>query len=196
VAGQIYNFFLVHAKKDTEQTYQMYVGSTPDVKLIRANIANAPFIISSGTGDQTTLITTYDKTSGILTVTLNLSAFEKYFASAAKDLCVPKTFCDWDPNDGKCVGKAGFGNLTPDERNIACSYAGKDIDCPTGGCVGFSVKLPDSFTANDQTTQMGIPSKQAVCFPKGANWSVTREQVPSSLAGVCSKAPMTTDFCS
>ena len=26
VAGQSYNFFLVHAKKDTEQTYQMYVG--------------------------------------------------------------------------------------------------------------------------------------------------------------------------
>jgi hypothetical protein len=100
----------------------------------------------------------YDATSGILTVTLDLSGFAKDFASAAKDLCVPQTFCDWKPDDklptgGTCVGKAGFGNLTADERNLTCSYAGKDIDCPSGGCVGFSVKLPDKFSADDQTTK-------------------------------------------
>src|SRR6266480_2943244 len=50
MAGKTYNFFLVYANKDTEQTYQMYVGTglTPatDVKLIRANIDSAPFTIS------------------------------------------------------------------------------------------------------------------------------------------------------
>jgi hypothetical protein len=187
VGGNTYNFFLVYAKKDTEQTYQMYVGTglTPatDVKLIRASIDSAPFTISPGTGNQTTLLPTYDSTTGILTVTLNLSAFAPAFASAAKDHCVPKTFCDW--NGSKCVGKAGgFGNLADDERNIACSYAGKDIDCPTGGCVGFSVKLPLGFVANDQTTKM-LLSKQAVCFPNDANWNVPPVQVDSSLAGCC-----------
>ena len=42
----------------------MYVGpefdKTTGVKLIRANIVNAPFKISPGTGDQTTLTTEYD----------------------------------------------------------------------------------------------------------------------------------------
>ena len=203
VAGNTYHFFLVYAKKDTEQTYKMYVGpefdKTTGVKLIRANIVNAPFKISPGTGDQTTLTTEYDASTYILTVRLNLSAFGDNFISAAKDLCVPKTFCDWD--GGKCVGnnkagfgnnKAGFGNLTPDERNIACSYAGKDIDCPTGGCVGFSVTLPNKFQANDLTT---MPSALAQCFPKDAKWNVPLKNAdPPELAGACSQALMKTDF--
>jgi hypothetical protein len=195
VGGKKYDFFLVYAKKDTEQTYKMYVGPGlnpgTDIELIRAGVVNAPFKISSGAGNSTTLKTEYDGT--ILKVTLNLSAFEKDFASAAKDLCVPKTFCDW--NGSKCVGKAGFGNLTADERNIACSYAGKDIDCPTGGCVGFRIKLPEGFQANDQTTNSNIPSKLAQCFPKDANWNITPVAAPSSLAGACYQAPMKTDFC-
>lgn len=189
------DFFLVYAKKDTEQAYKMYVGPgfnpATDVELIRAHVGNAPFKISSGAGNSTTLKTEYD--GAILKVTLNLSAFANDFASAAKDLCVPKTFCDW--NGSKCVGKAGFGNLTADERNIACSYAGKDIDCPTGGCVGFRVMLPAGFQANDQTLTMGIPSKQKECFPQDSNWTVKPVQAPSSLAGACYQAPMKVDFC-
>ena len=107
-------------------------------------------------------------------MTLKLSPFAEDFDSAAEDLCVPKTFCDWDLNGSKCVGKPGFGNLTADERNIACSYAGKDIDCPTGGCVGFSVTLPEDFQANDRTT---IPSALAQCFPK-ENWNVPLPRLP------------------
>jgi hypothetical protein len=194
VGGKKYDFFLVYAKTDTEQTYKMYVGTgfTPatDVELIRANVVNAPFVITRGVGNSTTLTTKYDGT--ILTVTLNLSAFANDFASARKDLCVPKTFCDW--NGSKCVGKPGFGNLTDDERNIACSYAGKDIDCPTGGCIGFRVKLPAGFQANDQTKN--IPSSLAQCFDrKDTNWNVTPAQVDSGLAGACSSAQMKTDFC-
>jgi hypothetical protein len=202
MGGKKYDFFLFYAKKDTEQTYKMYVGPgfnpATDVELIRANIANAPFKISPGAGNATTLKPQYDKTSGILTVTLNLSAFAKDFASAAKDLCVPKTFCDW--NGSKCVGNlklGGFDHLTADERNIACSYAGKDIDCPTGGCVGFRVTLRATFKAEDQTKTSNFSSKLAQCFPKDANWNVKPLKAPSSLAGAaCSNAPMKEDFCS
>ena len=200
VGGNTYDFFLLYAKEDTEQTYQMYVGpgfkTDTDVKLIRADIRNAPFKISSGTPDPKILNTKYDST--ILKVTLNLKAFANDFASAAKGLCVPQTFCNW--NGSKCVGKAGVGNLTADERDIACGYAGKDKDCPTGGCVGFSVKLPSGaagFQANDQTTTMEIPAKHKECFPKDTNWNVNLKplEAPSSLAGTCYQAPMKADFC-
>jgi hypothetical protein len=54
-----------------------------------------------------------------------------------------------------------------------CGHAGEDIDCPTGGCAGFSVTVPAKFMANDQTVTMGILSTLASCFPKDANWNVT-----------------------
>ena len=149
-----------------------------------------------GTGNQTTLTKKYERATGILTVTLNLSAFTNDFASAAKDLCVPKTFCDW--NGSKCVGKVGFGNLMPKERNIACSYAGKDVDCPTGGCVGFQVTLPKGFQADDRTAKPGFFSelKLKQCFPKDANWNVTPVKADSEVAGTCYQAPMKPpDFC-
>lgn len=196
VGGKAYDFFLVYANADTEQTYRMYIGpgltndkfdKDKDVELIRANVVNAPFQISPGTGDCTILDTKYDTNTGLLTVKLNLKAFEKDFADAAKGSCVPKTFCDW--NGSKCVGKADpptpvGRNLTPDERNITCSYAGKDIDCPTGGCVGFRVKLPSSFDPQDQTTKQGIASKIKQCFPK-ANWDLDPKSASSELAGSC-----------
>jgi hypothetical protein len=196
-----YDFFLVYAKKDTEQTYQMYIGpgfdkdkfdTDRDVKLIRADVRTAPFTISSGAGgDSTTLKPTYNSGTGLLTVTLNLSAFANDFTGAAKGLCQPQTFCNW--NGSKCVGKVGVGNLTPDERDIACGYAGKDIDCPTGGCVGFSVTLPAGFQANDQTMKTGFFSSLKKCFPK--EWDVKPVQASSDLAGACYQAPMDPDFC-
>ena len=133
-----------------------------------------------------------------MTVTLNHSAFANAYKSAAQNLCVPKSICDW--NGSKCVGKTGvFTNLTQEERNITCSYAGKDVDCPTGGCVGFSVKLPggqNGFVAKDQTVTLGLTAQLAQCFPKDANWNKTPQAAPASLAGeACFKAPIKRDFC-
>jgi hypothetical protein len=197
--GKTYDFFLVHGTPRTEQTYKMYVGpgfnKDAGVKLIRANVSNAPFVINPGTGgNPSTLTTNYD--GAILTVTLNLSAYANDFASAAKDLCVPKTFCDW--NGSKCVGKTGvFPSLTQDERDITCSYAGKDIDCPTGGCVGFSVALPAGFVAKDQTTvnNSQLVKGLAQCFPKDDKWNVNPVAAPKGLAGACFIAPIKADFC-
>jgi hypothetical protein len=68
----------------------------------------------------------------------------------------------------KCVDKTGvFINLTKEERDITCGYAGKDVACPTGGCVGISVNFPggpEGFVANDHITKMNPPSKLAMCF--------------------------------
>ena len=171
VGGKTYDFFLVYAKKNTEQTYQMFVGWKFDpetgVKLIRANTVNAPFVVCPTAGpekckdvpvggDNTTLTKSYDSSTGILTVTLNLSAFADDFKVAAKNLCLPETFCEFSPS-GQCVGKSGgLGNLTYAERTITCGRAGEDVDCPNHGCVGFQVTLPaagkEGFEADDQTT--------------------------------------------
>ena len=104
VAGKKYDFFLVYANKDTEQTYQMYVGpgfnKATDVELIRANIGNAPFEITPEIRDNSRpWRRKYD--GNILTVTLKLSAFAEDFDSAAEGLCVPKTFCDWNWNGSR-----------------------------------------------------------------------------------------------
>jgi hypothetical protein len=196
--GKTYDFFLVYATKDTEQTYQMYVGPVkPDVKPIRVLIDNYPFTIKDGEASALKQVTYQN---GILTVTLNLSTFAEAFNTAREKLCVPETFCHWDSPAKKCVGNAGVlnTNLTQEERDIACGYAGKDVDCPEGGCVGFSVSLPPGFVANDQTTKEEWPSKLATCFPKDANWNVTPKRAATELAPVCEngkKAEMKQDFC-
>jgi hypothetical protein len=94
----------------------MYVGPgfirATDVKLIRVNIGNAPFVICPDPknpncqpvgGNSTTLNTSYD--SIILTVSLNLSAFANDFTSAAKALWVPSFFVNRRSADagGKAV---------------------------------------------------------------------------------------------
>jgi hypothetical protein len=213
VGGKKYDFFLVYAKKNTEQTYEMYVGDKfdpeTDVKLIRANIASAPLVICPGAGtdkckdpigDESALDKSYDSSTGILTVKLNLSAFANDFESAAKDLCLPESFCQFSDRDNKCVGKpGGLGNLTQAERNITCGRAGEDVDCPKGGCVGFRVTLPADFGAKDQTTASGsaLVRRLTECFPDDSNWKVTPIAAPSDLAGACvdKNAPMKADFC-
>jgi len=221
VGGKTYNFFLVYAKEKTEQTYQMYVGPGFDpktgVKLIRADLENPPFVIcpnedkdkpqckSPVGGDPSTLQTSYDPSTDLLTVTLNLSAFANDFTTVAKELCQPTTFCEFLGN--KCVGKPGvvgksdgLGNLTQAERNITCGRAGEDADCPKGGCIGFSVTLPAGFVAQDQTTanDSALVKNLTTCFPHDANWDITPTKAPTDLAGACvgANAPMKTDFCS
>ncbi len=198
--GKTYDFFHVYATKDTEQTFQMYVGPglnpATDVKLIRVNIVNAPFKISPDIGDFTTLKVQYDNTgispTYVLTVKLDHSAFANQYASAAQSLCLPKSFCTWNATTKKCEGNDG---VTGSDRDIACGYAGKDVDCPTGGCLGFSVKLPGGFTASDQTAKLGLTAKLAKCYPKNADWDVTPQAAGSPLAGACFNAPIQKDFC-
>jgi hypothetical protein len=192
----------------------MYVGSGFDpatgVKPIRTDITTAPLVIcpSAGAekckdvpvgGDSTTLTKNYVRSTGILTVTLNLSAFEKDFKNASKGLCLPANFCELTPTD-QCVGKpGGLGNLTQEERNITCGRAGEDVDCPKGGCVGFQVTLPQGFKAEDQTTanNSALVKGMATCFPDDATWNVRPAAASDTLAGSCygDNAPMKKDFC-
>ena len=200
-AGQTYNLFFVYGTPDIEQTYQMYVGpglnwdpvkkTSTNVKLIRASIVSVPFVITPGTGgDANTLKLDYD--GNILTATINLSAYAGDYATAAQDLCLPSSFCTYDTTAKKCKGAgAGMGTLFPsltqDEQDLACTYAGKDIDCPTGGCVGFSVTLPTGFVAQDQTTTDNLLAPQLACFPEDTNWNIFPAAALPNLAGSCAR---------
>ncbi|MCI0737127.1 MAG: hypothetical protein L0Y50_12800, partial [Beijerinckiaceae bacterium] len=209
MGGETYDFFYVFSTPDTQQTYKMFVGKNlakmPDVKPIRVNIKTAPLVITPDT--QRSALSpppAYDPKDGILTVTLNLKAFKPDYDSARIDHCVPKTFCAW--NGSKCVGKPDvyppltLAELTQAERNATCAYAGKDIDCPTGGCVGFSVTLPEGFVANNQTAANGnaLLKPLAKCFPNDDIWNNKElKPAPSTLAGACTpaKARLKCDFC-
>ncbi len=211
--GKTYDFFHVYATKDTEQTFQMYVGPGFDtvngVKLIRVSIASAPFVITPDTVNtcsetSTTCNVKYDSGANILTVNLNMAAYAGDFATALANHCAPASFCTIVGQ--KCqrnVNATPISNLTNIDQDRACAHATDDVDCPTGGCVGFSVKLPGGvggFMANDQTTKNNLLGPLATCFPKDANWNVTPLAALAPLAGSCfpqqTHAPLTTDFCS
>jgi hypothetical protein len=219
--NQTYDFFLVYAKTASEQTYQMFVGKGLDpgvvansVKQIRVDVTNAPFKIRDTTAKEPSAISppNYEPSTGILTVNINLKNYTNEFAAAVKNLCVPKTYCHTDSITGKCVGNDTVlpSNVTKAERDITCSYAGEDVDCPADltnpanppghpiGCVGFSVTLPGGFMALDQTTKSvpPIPKQLATCFPLDVNWSVILKPAPVGLAGKeCVNALIKEDFC-
>ena len=196
VAGQKYDFFDVFAKVDTEQTFQMYVGPRFDtvngVQLVRVNIVNAPLKIDpdpvysckEGPADGTACKFMYNSANEILTVNLNFGPYAAQFTSAKQALCVPKLFCQSTSNG--CTGISGaLGNLTDAERNTTCGYAGKDVDCPTGGCVGFRVTLPGGFAANNQSMVAELPSKLAMCYPNDARGNKFWNKGPQKNLGTC-----------
>jgi len=168
-----------------------------------------------------------EQSEDILQVTLNLSAYANDYASASQSLCLPQTVCHLVDGQcvaqpvtsggfaqdrpflpfverfgGPGVQQAAFNvapfePLTPEERDLTCSYAGKDVDCPTGGCVGFSFTLPADFVAADQTLHKNLPmSGLTACFPNDANWNFTPKEADQELAGACYQAPLEADFCS
>jgi len=173
----------------------MFVGAGLDpttvlkrMKPICVNVVIAPLKTSPDTlKPGPTPPRTYDRSTGILTVTLNLSVFANDFTSAVRVLCVPQLFC-----------QLSASKRVPSAIPPAVTRA-RGIDCPTGGCVGFSVTLPAGLVVSDQTiaNNGALVQSLATCFPKDANWNVTPMAAPSRLVGTCVNVPMnkTGDFC-
>jgi hypothetical protein len=172
----------------------MFVGAGLDpttvlkrMKPICVNVVIAPLKTSPDTlKSGPTPPRTYDRSTGILTVTLNLSVFANDFTSAVRVLLRAAAFL------------SVVGQQACTERDAPCGHAGEGIDCPTGG-VGFSVTLPAGFVARGHTTanNSALVQSLATCFPKDANWNVTPMAAPSRLVGTCVNVPMnkTGDFC-
>ena len=87
----------------------------------------------------------YDATTGILTVTMNMTG-----ATFTATECQPASFCTNTSGSCSCALKITDPTYTPSiykQCQTACSeWAVKDIACPDAGCYGFGVTLPDAFS--------------------------------------------------
>jgi hypothetical protein len=174
--NQTYYTFLLYAKKTTVQTYEMYIGTGLDPELItggntivfavQVNKSALPFKAKTITTWPTDWTRTYNPTTGIVKITMNLTNadFTETF------LCAPKNFCTGDSTSCGCALKPTDPTYTPSifaQCQAACSqWATKDLDCPDAGCYGFGVNLTENFTYQQHITPPA-PS----CFSNDSNWN-------------------------
>jgi hypothetical protein len=194
LAGHAYYIYVLYAKPSLHQTYSMYIGtglsSAAGEGAIATGIVN-PFpgttpTFTAGTGSSPDWITakTYDPTTGVVSVTIDLSQQTSVFNAVQSQFCQPTTYCSAN-SDGSCGCKAGTSCVAADS---VCSWGPKEIDCPPAGCFGFSITLPASFQT--ATTTQPIPPPAPVLFsnsgdPYFAPGNIQFSNVPESVAGSC-----------
>jgi len=218
--NQTYYVFLLYATADTKQRYQMYVGPNFDTKThfhwVRANIANKPLQFP----DDSTITAEPGYDGNILTVDIDLTALKTEIDTVRTNSCQPKSFCELKGN--KCQCSATLQKDNPElfqecqkDNDKICQWAGKDVDCPEKGCVGFRVTFPTEV-ADDQDHR-----PTADCFPKkvcqlkqtqscttdndctnntgpciSSVWDVAFTRASETVAGTCSTTPIKpTAFC-
>ncbi len=190
--GQTYNLFLLYAKPTTTQTYQLYVGKdakwepSAQVSMVRANIDTAQLSFTpqpwpAGWSRD------YDVKTGMLTVQMDMSGFAADFDAERAAKCQPATFCSWNGNQCVCALDPSdplYAECMADDSAI-CGWAGRDNDCPAGGCLGFSVTLSSSFATDPKPD----PRPDPVPFPSTPAWNVAWDPASSDLAGDCADPP-------
>jgi cell migration-inducing and hyaluronan-binding protein len=202
VGGQTYYVFQLFAKPDTSITYQLYVGTDfdPSTQLapVRVNQLNNPPTFTTGAWGSYPCPQggCYDKNTGILTVPLDMSLFSdfqsNYDAEKANE-CAPATFCTWNPSKKVCGCNPNQTSASMDECENACAnWSTKDVDCPSGGCFGFAIQLPDDFVAG--SPKVGPPN--VACYPNNTDWNLQFSQ-PLRNPGRCaySTLPPPASFC-
>jgi hypothetical protein len=206
-----YYLFLVYGKNTTKQTYQLYVGSgfnkNTDLLGTRVDITGEPFQTYNQPLASAPWLKNANVTGGLLTVTIDLSAYttELNPANPDGDLCKPTSFCNWDTKTKTCGCNASADDyplLTTDpgfkaECGAVCNtWAVKDLDCPavektatgdyvSGGCFGLAIKLGDSFSIPPQTP----PQPTTACFPESVFDTEFMSPNPTTLAGDCEYKP-------
>jgi hypothetical protein len=153
--GKNYYVFLLYTKPETKMQYQIYVGSgagqdylTSGVQMVRVGtktgdpqvtLLNLPLQFAPGAWPSA-WTKTYDSGTGILTVTVDMSAFKDDFTKGFQEFCGPSDYCTLDAGNTNCVctDKAKAQGCYDD----ICAWAmTKALDCPSGGCLGFSFTL-------------------------------------------------------
>ena len=206
--GETYYVFFLFATPTTKQTYQMYVGKDPafnptsSVGLALANITGIPVTFTAGPWPEGQWTRTYDANTGILTVTadMGIQAFKDAYAKTGAERCRPFSFCGWNADTNKCGCAASLTDYPQtvvdacNQKNSAgddaiCSWAVKDYDCPSGGCFGFSVTLPQGFRTDPATNPLTLATSG--CFPRNADWDVSFTPAnPAAVAGSCANSPI------
>jgi hypothetical protein len=147
----------------------------------QAGVGSLPFKFQQGSWPST-WAKSYDSATGVLTVTMNMSFsdFKAQYDAAAQQHCQPQSFCSWKPSTTTCGSSLPSTDpLANDSQNICSKWPVKDVDCPTGGCFGFGVKLPTGFTTG---TKPDLPPV-ARCFPQNSDWDVPFVPASEAVAG-------------
>ncbi|MCK9634937.1 MAG: hypothetical protein M0R41_01485 [Methylobacter tundripaludum] len=210
-AGASYLIHHLYAAGNSKTTYQVYVGPNyvpgsgqwvridPHVQNNGLQVTPAP--VSSSYGSSS-----YDGTSGILTVTLDNGTVASDYAfptsAVPEDACFPSNLCQIESgnNPQKCTVSDTFPE--PDLKESiksVCNYwssrtTGQSADgvylndCPRGGCIGFSFTLPAGFTA---VPYASAGQALASCYPNSAPWKTGLKITDKS----CAKPPGKGNFC-
>ncbi len=201
VPSQTYWTFLLYAKPTTVQTYQLFIGTGLDPTLItngttilsaiQVNKHNVPFTANT-IAWPSNWTKTYNATTGIATVTMNLANLD--FAATSSQ-CQPANFCTGTANSCNCALKTTDPTYTASifaQCQAACStWAVKDIDCPDSGCYGFGLTMPSIFS---NITHITPPTPS--CFANNSSWNAGF--APSTVnSGGCQYTTLpSSDFCS
>ncbi len=204
--GMKFYLFLLYAKPETRQKYQIYVGKSFDptdakqLSLVQVSPVSAPYSVTDLGKVPADWNASVDS-NGILTIDLNMSKLSKFkdqFAAAKKDLCKPASLCTpKTTTDGKNTPYCGC-NLTDDPNDPfqhdlfeqckddpktgnspICGWSGKDVDCPDGGCYGIAITL-----ASDFSNATRVPPPSTTCIKQSdSNFNIAFQPVNSDLAG-------------
>jgi G8 domain len=193
VAGQSYYIYVLYAKPTLHQTYSLYIGTGLSQAEALATVvtgivtpwAGLPITFTAETfnGSPDWIQSkTYNATTGVLSITLDLSAQTSVFAAAQSDSCQPASYCSVN-TAGACACNPANAQCTD---NSVCSWATKEIDCPSEGCFGFSVTLPSTFQT--ATAAQPIPPPPPVLFTASgdsyfAPGNIQFYNVPESISG-------------
>jgi hypothetical protein len=214
VARQTYALYQLFARPDTKITYQIYVGTSfdpaTDGTFIRVFThqydpqygAESQWTTDSATAPGTT---SFNSTTGVLTVTLDNSAIASDFNFASADpdtTCMPRDLCQPNESGDACTAADNWtGTTLEDAIDAACAFWGTAtggvapatdgltlVDCPSGGCIGYRFTLPPDFVAQPYNV-VGYGLTQ--CFPNSADWNVPLQVVDST----CPAPPPPSGFC-
>ena len=226
---QVYKLYVggTDSKKGTAQAQGCTGTPTMPVPyLIRANIAGVPAKIAKKGDLPNTYGWTYcynetGNEPGVLTVHVDMSKFASELSPLPDPTynaqCQPRTFCKLDStkrNGCGCALKASDPMVVANPKlddaadkggdcdNACGNWAVKELDCPIGGCIGFGVTLPQSFTQANAPQPPFTPTSQVVkpaCFPKTTVWDYPAgfKRVSETVAGKqCTySAPPADHFC-
>lgn len=173
-AKSTYYFYFVYAQPTKQLTFQLYVGpgfqvSDKTIYPVHGNLNGLPLQFTPAQTDphatmqkvgwSATPATT--DASGILTININFKGTDFNGKSFAKELnvkepenglCQPASFCKWDnrTTPTACISSlAKTDRLYQDSTRVCGTWAIKDLDCPAAGCLGFAIKFPDNFKADN-----------------------------------------------
>jgi hypothetical protein len=190
-ANQSYYVYVLYAKPSLHQTYSLYIGiGLSDAEALTTVVTG---IVTPWTGITFTPGTfngspdwiqskTYNATTGILSVTMDLSAQTSVFTASEAGFCQPTSYCSVH-TDGTCGCNPANGQCTD---NSVCSWGTKELDCPVAGCFGFSITMPASFQT--ATVANPIPPPPPVLFTASgdsyfAPGNIQFYNVPESVSG-------------